>query len=153
MSRVVGYTEAFTPSGVRVQVRTMNMALDREAPTREELADGLFETNALWHGTPEAMSTVARYRTALEAVQGHDDAVSAFEGGTLTVATDDVALFKPRGGCGHTAHVYLPLPGATLASVRELVGAAEWCHVCSLLDDDTRALLNDLGCQQDEAPA
>lgn len=138
-SRVVGFTDAFTPGGITVQVRTMNMALDPAKPTQEESDDGPYETTALWRGIPEIEASIARYPTVLEAVGGHIDTVGVFEAGTLSVGVDERAVFRPRGGCGHIAQIYLPVVGETVASIRKRVHGIKRCYVCALVRSEGRA--------------
>lgn len=132
-NRIVGFTDAFTPGGISVQVRTMNIALDPARPTEEESQDGPYETTALWFSPPERDASIARYGTVALAIQGHDDTVAAFEDGSLTVTVDERALFKVRAGCGHIGQVYLPVAGETLASLQEVASATLRCLVCGLI--------------------
>lgn len=141
VNRVIGFTDVVTPGGIRVQVRTMNVALDPANPTEEESLDGPYETTALWFSPPERDASIARYPTVTQAIQGHDDAVAAFEAGSLTVGVDERALFKVRAGCGHIGQVYLPVAGGTLASFRAQAAETKRCYVCALLSEDPKLIL------------
>lgn len=143
VNRIVGFTDALTPGGIKVQVRTTNVALDPGKPTQEESEDGPYETTALWLSPPERDASVARYGTVAEAISGHDDAAAAFEDGSLTVTLDGRALFKVRAGCGHIGQVFLPVAGETLASFRAQAAGTQRCLVCGLLSEDPRAYLDE----------